>query len=107
MLVRRAAPGEAAGAVPGEWRGGGSQAAPWVWAALPDRAARAAADGLALGLAMLIATLLRHDGDLHRVDLSGLLELAVIAVVVQTVLGMRFGLYTGRWAYGCFEEIAA
>jgi FlaA1/EpsC-like NDP-sugar epimerase len=108
MLVRRAAPGEAAaGVVPGDWRGGGPQSAPWVWAALPDRAARAASDGLALALAMLIATLLRHDGDLHRVNLSGLLELAVIAVVVQTVLGMRFGLYTGRWAYGCFEEIAA
>ncbi|GIE46834.1 dTDP-glucose 4,6-dehydratase [Amorphoplanes nipponensis] len=76
-------------------------------AALPGRAARAGVDAAALGLALLIATLLRHDGDFHRVDLSGLLALAMVAAVVHTVAGLRFGLYTGRWSYGCFEEIAA
>jgi len=81
--------------------------APWWLAALPGRAARAGVDAAALGLALLIATLLRHDGDLYRVDLSGLLVLSMVAAVVHTVVGMRFGLYTGRWSYGCFEEIAA
>jgi FlaA1/EpsC-like NDP-sugar epimerase len=81
--------------------------APWWLAALPGRAARAGVDAAALGMALLIATLLRHDGDLNQVDLSGLLILSMLAAVVHTVIGMRFGLYTGRWSYGCFEEIAA
>jgi FlaA1/EpsC-like NDP-sugar epimerase len=98
MEVRRAAPGDAMeDTEPGDW----------LWAALPGRAGRAGVDALALALAMLIATLLRHDGNLHFVDLSGLVELAAVAAVVQTLAGLRFGLYTGRWSYGCFEEIAA
>ena len=105
MEVRRATPDESA--APGDWRSGSPRPAPWLWAALPDRAARAGADALALAAAMLIATLLRHDGHVEYVDLSGLVELAAVAAVVQTVAGMRFGLYTGRWSYGCFEEIAA
>ncbi|MFF5288680.1 polysaccharide biosynthesis protein [Paractinoplanes globisporus] len=56
---------------------------------------------------MLIATLLRHDGNLQYLDCGGLMELAGVAAVVQTLAGIRFGLYTGRWWYGCFEEIAA
>ncbi len=81
--------------------------APWLLAVLPGRAARAAADALALMLALLIATLLRHDGNLTEVDLPGLLMLAGVAALLHTVVGIRFGLYTGRWSYGCFEEIAA
>ncbi|MFI5896632.1 polysaccharide biosynthesis protein [Actinoplanes sp. NPDC051513] len=98
MEVRRAAPGE--------WRTG----TPWtmlLWAALPGRAARAGADALALAIAMLIATLLRHDGHLEYLNFRGLVELAAVAAAVQTLAGIRFGLYTGRWSYGCFEEIAA
>jgi len=108
MQVRRAAPDATAGdSTPGEWRSRGPQKAPWLRAALPGRAARAGVDAAALGVALLIATLLRHDGDFYRVDLSRLLVLAMFAAVVHTVAGMRFGLYTGRWSYGCFEEIAA
>jgi FlaA1/EpsC-like NDP-sugar epimerase len=94
-------------AAPGEWRTGSPWPTPWLWAALPGRAARAGADALALATAMLIAALLRHDGHLQDLDCPGLAELAAIAVVVQTLAGIRFGLYTGRWSYGCFEEIAA
>ncbi len=108
MEVRRATPGDTTDdAVPGEWRSGSPRSSPWLWAALPGRAARAGADAAALAVAMLIATLLRHDGDIAMVNLSGLVELAAVAAVVQTIAGMRFGLYTGRWSYGCFEEIAA
>jgi FlaA1/EpsC-like NDP-sugar epimerase len=93
-------------ATPGEWRAGSPWPSLW-WAALPGRAARAGADALALAVAMLIATLLRHDGNLQYLDCGGLMELAGVAAVVQTLAGIRFGLYTGRWWYGCFEEIAA
>jgi FlaA1/EpsC-like NDP-sugar epimerase len=95
MELRRAAPGE--------WRLG----SPLWWTALPGRAARAGADALALAVAMLIATLLRHDGHVQYLDCDGLMELAAVAAVVQSLAGIRFGLYTGRWSYGCFEEIAA
>ncbi|MFI7545289.1 polysaccharide biosynthesis protein [Actinoplanes sp. NPDC049599] len=108
MQVRRASPDATAGdPAPGEWRARSPRMAPWLRAALPGRAARAGVDAAALAVALLIATLLRHDGDLYRVDLSRLLVLAMVAAVVQTVAGLRFGLYTGRWSYGCFEEIAA
>src|SRR3712207_1311668 len=81
--------------------------APWFRTVLPGRAARAATDAVALAAALLIATLLRHDGDLGRVDVAGLVILSAVAAVVQTAAGSRFGLYTGRWSYGCFEEVAA
>jgi FlaA1/EpsC-like NDP-sugar epimerase len=108
MQVRRATPRGAADAPPpGEWSTKSSRTPPWLLAALPGRAARAGADALALAAALLIATLLRHDGHVSEVDVSGLLVLASLAAVVHTVAGLRFGLYTGRWSYGCFEEIAA
>ncbi|KUL35336.1 capsule biosynthesis protein CapD [Actinoplanes awajinensis subsp. mycoplanecinus] len=74
---------------------------------MPGRAARAAADALALATALLIATLLRHDGHLEYLDGAGLMALSLVAAVVHTAAGIQFGLYTGRWSYGCFEEILA
>ena len=108
MQVRRAAPGDSTDdSTPGNWPGRGPRMAPWFLAALPGRAARAGADALALSVALLVATLLRHDGVFAQVDVSGLLVLSAVAAVVHTIAGIRFGLYTGRWSYGCFEEIAA
>ncbi|MGW4947018.1 polysaccharide biosynthesis protein [Actinoplanes sp. NPDC004185] len=103
MQVRRAAPDATAG----DRRAGRPAGAPWLRMVAPGRAARAGVDAAALGLALLIATLLRHDGHLSHVHLLPLLVLACFAAVVHTVAGLRFGLYTGRWSYGCFEEIAA
>jgi FlaA1/EpsC-like NDP-sugar epimerase len=80
---------------------------PWFSSVLAGRAARAGTDALALAAALLIATLLRHDGHIGETDIPGLLTLAAVAAVVHTAAGIHFGLYTGRWAYGCFEEIAA
>jgi FlaA1/EpsC-like NDP-sugar epimerase len=101
MVLRQATAGETADDAPGEWPGS------WLWSALPGRAARAGTDAVALGLALLIATLLRHDGHVQYVHVWGVVELSIVAAIVQTVAGIRFGLYTGRWSYGCFEEIAA
>jgi FlaA1/EpsC-like NDP-sugar epimerase len=108
MQVRRPAPGDTtddAGAA--SRRKARRRMEPTVLAAISKRAARAGVDGLALAVALLVATLLRHDGDFSQVHVAGLLVLASLAVVVQTAAGIRFGLYTGRWSYGCFEEIAA
>ncbi|GIF06625.1 nucleoside-diphosphate sugar epimerase/dehydratase [Actinoplanes siamensis] len=104
MQTRRAAAGRtAADPAVAEWPG----PAPWFRAALPGRAARAGADALALTTALLIATLLRHDGHLEYLNGTGLMELSLVAVLVHTAAGIQFGLYTGRWSYGCFEEILA
>jgi FlaA1/EpsC-like NDP-sugar epimerase len=104
MQVRHATPVDSEEPGPGV---PGSGPARWLAAALPGRAARAGVDALALALALLIATLLRHDGNLAYLDATGLLALASVAAVVHSAVGLRFGLYTGRWSYGCFEEIAA
>ena len=70
MQVRRTAPDDTADdATAGRWS---PRPAPWLRAALPGRAARAGVDAAALAIALLIATLLRHDGDFYRVDLSRL-----------------------------------
>ncbi|SDT50636.1 nucleoside-diphosphate sugar epimerase/dehydratase [Actinoplanes derwentensis] len=108
MQVRRRASGDSsADATPGEWRGPGPHPVAWYRKALPGRAARAVTDAVALASALLIATLLRHDGHIGEVDFTGLVVLSAAAAVVQTAAGIHFGLYTGRWSYGCFEEIAA
>ncbi|AEV86545.1 polysaccharide biosynthesis protein [Actinoplanes sp. SE50] len=105
MQTRRAAAGDpAADPAPAAWPG---RAAPWFRAALPGQAARAGADALALATALLIATLLRHDGHPEYLNGAGLMELSLVAAVVHTVAGLWTGLYTGRWSYGCFEEILA
>jgi len=104
MQVRHATPADSEEPSPGV---PGRGPARWLTAALPGRAARAGVDALALAVALLIATLLRHDGNLAYVNATGLLELASVAAVVHSAVGLQFGLYTGRWSYGCFEEIAA
>ncbi|GLX99748.1 MULTISPECIES: nucleoside-diphosphate sugar epimerase/dehydratase [Actinoplanes] len=109
MQVRRSTPGASApgDAISDGWRRRGGTPAPWFLNALRGRAARAATDAAALAAALLIATLLRHDGHVENIDFPGLLVLATAAAMVHTAAGIRFGLYTGRWSYGCFEEIAA
>ncbi len=101
MQVRSAAPREDTDDAPGRWPGR------WMGTILPGRAARAGVDAIALALALLLAAVLRHDGHLGAVDLGGVLILSAVAAVVHTLVGLRFGLYTGRWAYGCFEEVLA
>jgi FlaA1/EpsC-like NDP-sugar epimerase len=113
------AAGSAPGETPGGWRTAvirairppvrsvGSAAFQRRSTAVARRIWQAGADGLALTVALIVATLLRHDGHLAQVDVPGLLLLAPPAVLVQALVGVQCGLYTGRWAYGCFDEIAA
>ncbi|MBU2666813.1 polysaccharide biosynthesis protein [Actinoplanes bogorensis] len=98
MQLRSAAPREEIDS-PGRW--------PGTRRILPGRAGRAGVDALALTIALLLATVLRHDGNLAESHIPQVLVLSVFAAVVHTAVGYRFGLYTGRWAYGCFEEILA
>jgi FlaA1/EpsC-like NDP-sugar epimerase len=71
------------------------------------RIVRAAADALSLAVALVFATLLRHDGHVNEINVHGLLLLTLPTMAVLLAIGTRFGLYTGRWRYGSFEEVAA
>src|SRR5262245_10459425 len=71
------------------------------------RIVQAAADALALAVALVFATLLRHDGHVSEVNMHGLLLLTLPTMAILLAVGTRFGLYTGRWRYGSFEEISA
>ena len=103
LWVRPAVPGDAADDP--RWRRPGTRTSTLLQA-LPQRGARAAADAAALATALFVATLLRHDGHIAEVDLHGLLLLTPVATS-GTRGRHRFGLYTGRWAYGSFEEMPA
>jgi FlaA1/EpsC-like NDP-sugar epimerase len=66
-----------------------------------------AMDGLAWAIALYAATLLRHDFEISRLDLGGLLLLVPVAIVVQAFAGLVCGLYTGRARFGSFDEVVA
>jgi FlaA1/EpsC-like NDP-sugar epimerase len=63
-------------------------------------------DALAWGVALLFATLVRFDFALSEVDWRGLLVMAVLAALIQTFVGLACGLYTGRFRFGSFDEVA-
>jgi FlaA1/EpsC-like NDP-sugar epimerase len=71
------------------------------------RAAQAAADALALAAALLLASLLRHDGRISEANLDGVGYLTLPTMAVLLGIGSHFGLYNGRWRYGSFEEVSA
>lgn len=54
-----------------------------------------------------VALLFRFDFAPGWGDLRGLLLLVPIAALAQVVSGLAVGLYTGRWRFGSFEEVAA
>ena len=67
---------------------------------------QAGMDGMAWAVALLVASVLRFDFSLRDVDLSGWATLVVLAAVIQTVAGFMCGLYTGRFRFGSFDEVA-
>ncbi len=71
------------------------------------REVQAAADALAWAVALFAATLLRYDLDLRSNSWRGLAISIPLAVAVQTLVGFSSGLYTGRWRFGSFDEVAA
>ena len=63
-------------------------------------------DASAWGVALLFATLVRYDFAPSQIDLRGLLTMVVLAAVIQTAVGLACGLYTGRFRFGSFDEVA-
>src|SRR5689334_14672199 len=75
MRLRSAAPRDDADDAGSRWPGSRWPGPRWPGTILFGRSARAGADALALAVALLIATVLRHDGDLVEVDLGGVVAL--------------------------------
>ena len=71
------------------------------------REVQAAADALAWAFALFCATLLRYDLHLSRNTWRGLAVAIPLAVGIQGLVGLGSGLYTGRWRFGSFDEVAA
>ncbi len=68
---------------------------------------QAGVDALAWWLAISFATAVRYDFALGRIDYAGLVAILPLAAIAQTMAGMAFGLYAGRWRFGSFDEVAA
>ncbi len=67
---------------------------------------QAGMDALAWAVALLFASIVRYDFDVAEVELRGWLTLALVAAVVQFGIGLTCGLYTGRFRFGSFDEVA-
>lgn len=66
-------------------------------------------DLIAIAAAFPTALLGRFDFSLSAASEwgGGLVLMLAVAIVLQLVVGRLWGLYTGRWNYGSFEEFAA
>ena len=76
-------------------------------AVLSKRVLRIAADALAWTFGLYLASLLRLDLNVTRLDEFSVGLLIPFAIVVQTAIGWWTGLYRGWWVNGSFEEVAA
>ena len=65
------------------------------------------ADCLVWMVALYLASLMRLDFDVSRVDSFNLAILFVPAILFQAATGYWTGLYRGWWVNGSFEEVAA
>ena len=63
-------------------------------------------DAAAWAVGVLVAIGVRFDFDLDEVDLRGWARFAVVAALVQTVVGLASGLSTRRSGFGGFDEVA-
>lgn len=68
---------------------------------------QAVTDAVAWTAALYIATFIRFDFDVSRMDLLGVAGMVPLAIEAQFVAGYVSGLYRGRWRYGSFDEVAA
>ena len=66
-----------------------------------------ALDSVAWAVGLGTATAFRYDFQLSRIDVLGLLAIIPLAALAQLAAGVSAGLYTGRWRFGSFEEVAA
>ena len=58
------------------------------------------ADSAAWGIALVFGTLVRFDLHVDRIPRRGLAVAILIALAVQGLSGLAFGLYTRRWRVG-------
>ncbi|MBA3267668.1 MAG: polysaccharide biosynthesis protein, partial [Acidimicrobiia bacterium] len=65
-----------------------------------------ALDSICWALALELALLLRFDLQPSQADVRGLLTLLPLAIAAQVAAGLVAGLYTGRWRFGSFDEVA-
>lgn len=66
-----------------------------------------ALDGAAWVVALALATALRFDFDVTRIDGLGLLAVTGLALLTQPIAGWLMGLYRGRWRIGSSDEVVA
>jgi FlaA1/EpsC-like NDP-sugar epimerase len=66
-----------------------------------------AVDSTVWALALLVATWARFDFHLAMVDIGGWVTVALLASVVNGVVGCAFGVYRHRYVPGSFEESVA
>lgn len=66
----------------------------------------AVADAVAWSLALVLATLIRHDFGVPRSSWDGLALAIPLAVVLQVGIGLALSLYLGRARLGTFDEVA-
>lgn len=67
---------------------------------------RLGVDGLAWFAGMLFAAFARFDFQLGKVDVLAVLVFALVAVLLQWLLGTYLFLYRGRYRYGSFDEVS-
>jgi len=79
----------------------------WAWRVISTHrgVSQWVIDSVSWTVALCFATFLRYDFSTAEIELSGLAILALMAAAVQGLSGMRFGIYTGRWRFGSFEEV--
>lgn len=68
---------------------------------------QSAYDAAAWFAGLWVATFLRYELDVAKVDTLAVAKVAAVAMVAQLALGTAAGLYVHRWRYGTFEEVAA
>jgi FlaA1/EpsC-like NDP-sugar epimerase len=68
---------------------------------------QAGLDAAAWFLALMIATILRHEFHVETVAWWRLVAIGTVAAGVQLAVGAAVGLYRGRWRFGSLDEVSA
>ena len=91
------------------WAVSARPAVQWVRTRLApvSRAIELAVDVFAWWIGLLALLVIRYGVAGLDLTTRGLLIMWPVAAVVQAGAGRIFGLYSGRWRYGSFEEVAA
>lgn len=76
-----------------------------VWRWRMRRWGLLAADAALIAFGLTLATVARYDGALHRIDRSGLLVAAAVAVLAYVMLAAVSRLHQGRHSVGSAEEL--